>query len=91
MERGESIVCLGKLFNHVHAGWARDQDYPPKRLMTVSVEAGPYKGERLEKAFWDVMLDEYYQLHGWDKKSGQITGECLRKQGLSDLLPLFRP
>ncbi len=89
MEKGERIICLGKLFNQVHPGWGRRQDYPPPRLMHEPVEAGPYKGERLDREDWDLLLDNYYRLHHWDVKSGQITKDCLTAHELEDLSPLL--
>ena len=87
METGERIVCLGKLFNQVHTGWGRQQDYPPLRLMQEPVESGPYKGERLDREAWNVLLDDYYRLHDWNATSGRITGDCLTAHELEDLSP----
>jgi len=85
MDTGERIVALGKLFNQVHAGFERNDDYPPARLMNEAIEEGPYKGERLEKAEWDKMLDEYYKVHGWNVENGRISRHNLDLVGLSDL------
>jgi aldehyde:ferredoxin oxidoreductase len=34
---------------------------------------------------WDSMLDNYYKLMGWDRKSGKPTQETLKKYGLEYL------
>jgi len=36
------------------------------------------------KEKWDEMLDNFYELHGWDKETGWQTGKCLRELGLED-------
>ncbi|MBW2150218.1 MAG: aldehyde ferredoxin oxidoreductase family protein [Deltaproteobacteria bacterium] len=77
MEIGERIHTLGKVFNMIHAGFSRKDDYPPARLMQEPIKSGPFKGERLKKEDWDKMLDEYYTIHNWDKETGWCTKESL--------------
>jgi len=84
MKTGESIVCLGKFFNQIYAGFDREDDYPPERLMCKPVETGPYKGERLERTDWDHMLDDYYTIHKWDLKTGSITNALLKELELNE-------
>jgi aldehyde:ferredoxin oxidoreductase len=45
--------------------------------MDEPVKSGPMRGERLHREKWDQMLDEYYELHGWDKETGWQTRKCL--------------
>lgn len=89
MKIGDTIVCLGKLFNQVHAGFERRDDYPPPRLTHEAVETGPFKDERLEIDAWDEMLDDYYRLHGWDSRSGCITHTALGDLGLEEFKHLL--
>ncbi len=84
-ETAERIVTLEKYFNQVHTIFERKDDYPPERLMTEPVMTGPLKGEKLEKDKWGGMLDEYYELHRWDRETGLISNECLKELGI--LLP----
>jgi len=35
----------------------------------------------MDKKKWEKLLDEYYELHGWDK-NGMPTEEALKKLGL---------
>jgi aldehyde:ferredoxin oxidoreductase len=77
MRMGERIHNIEKAFNILHAGFSRRDDDPPQRLMDEPVESGPMKGERLDREKWDQMLDEYYELHGWDKETGWQTRKCL--------------
>ena len=82
LQIAERIVTLEKHFNYLHAGFTRQDDYPPDRLMTEPVSTGPHKGERLDRASWDRLLDDYYAIHGWDPVTGEVPGAKLRELGL---------
>ena len=43
---------------------------------------GPSKGQRLSKEELEAMLDNYYDLRGWDKDSGNPTTLKLKELGL---------
>jgi len=75
---GERIHTLGKLLNIAYAGFTRDDDYPPRRLMEEPVETG----ELLHKEEWDQMLDHYYSLHGWNLLTGWPLPQTLHDLGL---------
>lgn len=62
----ESIVNQSRLFN-VKMGITRKDDYLPKKLMQEPLGNGPLKGQSVTRADMDVMLDEYYELRGWDR------------------------
>jgi aldehyde:ferredoxin oxidoreductase len=53
--------------------------------MEEPVKSGPYKGYRCEKENWDRMLDEFYELQGWDRRTGLQTRTCLTKLGMEDV------
>ena len=76
---GERIWNLEKLFN-LQAGLTREDDLLPPRLLNEPVTSGPSKGKVTEL---EVMLDEYYQLRGWDKE-GVPTDEKLAELSLSN-------
>ncbi len=84
MRMGERITNMGKVLNILYAGFGRKDDYPPERLMEEPIKTGPYKGERLEKQKWEKMLDEYYELHGWDT-NGWPTARTLRQLELKEM------
>ena len=73
---------LEKAFNTVHTDFDRKDDYPPRRFMEEPVKSGPYKGYRCERENWDKMLDQFYELHGWDKETGLQTRSTLIKLGM---------
>jgi aldehyde:ferredoxin oxidoreductase len=68
---------LEKAFNSLHTDFDRKDDYPPRRFMEEAVQSGPYEGHRCEKENWDRMLDQFYDLHGWDRRTGLQTRKCL--------------
>lgn len=74
---GERIWNLEKLFN-IEAGFSRKDDTLPYRLLHEPVNSGPAKGKVTEL---DKMLDEYYELRGWDKE-GIPTDEKLEELSL---------
>jgi aldehyde:ferredoxin oxidoreductase len=82
---GEKISNVEKAFNVLHARFSRQDDYPPPRFMEEAVQSGPMKGEKLRREDWDRMLDEYYELHGWDKVTGWPTRKRLEELGLQEV------
>ena len=90
MKIGEQIHNIGKAFNILHAGFTRKNDYPPKRLLEEPVRSGPFKGARLSQEEWDKMLDEYYELHNWNKKTSWCTRKGLENLGLNDVASLLK-
>lgn len=89
MEAGERIHNVEKMFNVYNAGFARRDDYPPKRLMEEPIKSGPLKGELLRKEDWDKMLDEYYALRGWDPSTGWPTKETLTRLDLGECVEML--
>lgn len=77
---GAKIQNLERVFNLFHAGFDRKDDMPPEKLVQIPVSSGPYKGETLDIDRWNMMLDEYYSIHQWDKETGRPT-----RKGLLDL------
>ena len=82
MQAGRRLQNLERAFNLLHAGYGRQDDMPPEKLVAVPVSAGPYKGEKLDLQKWNTMLDEYYTHHRWDIKTGRPTKKCLSDLGL---------
>mgnify|MGYP000716384541 CR=1 FL=1 len=78
---GARIHNLRKAFN-VREGLARKDDTLPERLLKEPMPDGPAKGHVVEL---EPMLNEYYQLRGWDVKTGLQKRETLEKLGLKDV------
>ncbi len=53
--------------------------------MEEPIKSGPARGELLAKDKWDKMLDEYYELHGWNKQTGWQTRRQLEAVGLKEV------
>jgi aldehyde:ferredoxin oxidoreductase len=69
---GERIWNLERKFN-LEAGFTKDDDTLPKRLLKEPLPSGPAKGKVVEL---DKMLSEYYEVRGWDE-NGVPTKEKL--------------
>jgi aldehyde:ferredoxin oxidoreductase len=82
---GEKIQTLERAFNLLHAGLGRAHDMPPKKFVETPVHEGIFKGERIDLEKWNQMLDEYYDLHGWDRESGWPTKNTLSSLGLEEV------
>jgi len=80
LEAGERAWNLQRAFN-AREGFTRKDDRLPHRLMEP-LPNGPDKGSAVHL---DRMLDEYYELRGWDKATGWPTPEKLRSLGLGDV------
>jgi len=85
MSFGERLHHIEKVFNVLHSGFDRKDDYPPQRFMEEPIKSGPLKGERLIEEEWDSILDEYYRFHKWDEQTGWPTRKCLEDLELKEL------
>ncbi|NVK29358.1 MAG: aldehyde ferredoxin oxidoreductase family protein [Gammaproteobacteria bacterium] len=77
---GERIWNLEKLFN-LKAGLTRADDSLPPRMLNDAVPTGSAKGSVCEL---DKLLDEYYELRGWNPDS-TIKADTLARLGLTEL------
>jgi len=80
LKDGERIFNLVRAFN-VREGVRRKDDYIPKRLQEPITD-GIYKGQALPRDVLDRMLDDYYEMRGWDKETGIPTETKLIELGL---------
>ena len=90
MRNGERILTLEKVFNLIHTDFDRNDDYPPEKLMEEPIKTGPFKGEKLERKGWDTMLDQYYELHGWDPETSFPREETLRALELEKYIDILK-
>lgn len=84
MLAGRRIVTLERCFN-VREGARREEDVLPWRMMNEPVTEGPQKGLITDKEELDWMLDQYYEMHGWDPQTGIPTAKTLKDLGLLEL------
>ena len=81
---GERIVTLERMFI-VREGVKREDDFPPQRYFEpLAWQDGLKPAERnlkLDRAGFERMLDEYYQLRGWNRE-GRPLEETKTRLGL---------
>ena len=80
---GERIYNLERAFN-CREGIRRQDDTIPARTLNQPIPAGPSKGMYTPRAEFEAMLNEYYQLRGWDAK-GVPTIAKLKELGLAEI------
>jgi len=83
---GERIWNLTRLFNIREAGISRKEDDLPPRVFEEPLPMPPDGKEkvRLPREEFNKMLDEYYELRGWNK-NGIPTKEKLKELGLDKI------
>jgi len=87
MITGERINNIARLFN-VREGLSRKDDTLPWKIMNVPIpDEGPSKGAYVSQAELDLLLDDYYEVRGWDK-NGNPTPEKLKELGLEEFLDI---
>jgi aldehyde:ferredoxin oxidoreductase len=84
-EVGERVWNLVRAFN-VREGFSRKDDTMPERMATEPLPSGKTQGKTVRPEDFEKMLDEYYQLWGWDDQ-GRPTKATLEKSGLGDIIP----
>ena len=80
---GERIYNLERAFN-CREGIRRQDDTIPTRTLTQPIPAGPSKGMYTPRAEFESMLNEYYQLRGWDA-NGIPMASKLKELGLEEI------
>ena len=82
---GERITNLRRAFN-IKTGLTIKEDILPKRITSEPLSDGGTKGNTVEL---EPMLKEYYELRGWDAKSGKPSKEKLISLGLKKIAKEF--
>lgn len=84
MKTGERIHNVEKAIN-ARIGMTRKHDRPPERFFREPIKSGPGRGDVLEEEKFEKMLDEYYELRGWDVKTGLPTRAKLEELELKEV------
>jgi aldehyde:ferredoxin oxidoreductase len=77
----ERVRNLERMFD-VRQGLTRKDDDLPKKFFEVPLSKGKFAGEVLDRAKFEQMKDEYYDIRGWNKETGIPTREKLVELGL---------
>jgi aldehyde:ferredoxin oxidoreductase len=80
---GERIWNLVRIFN-LNAGITREDDRLPLRFHQEKLPSGAAKGQVIPIEDFNKMLDEYYQVRGWDNE-GIPTNDKLSSLDLSKI------
>lgn len=76
---GERVYNLARAFS-IRDGLTRADDTLPKRLLEEPLPEGAAQGHTVKQL--EQSLDVYYELRGWDKKTGKPTPEKLKQLNL---------
>jgi aldehyde:ferredoxin oxidoreductase len=81
---GERIYNLERAFN-CREGVSRKDDHLPFRTSHQPIPSGPSQGMYSPPQEFNSLLDEYYQMRGWDK-NGIPNPEKLKELGLDEVV-----
>jgi aldehyde:ferredoxin oxidoreductase len=84
---GLRAVNMMRVFNS-RAGHTPDQETLSLRYGSTPKD-GPAEGKSIIP-HWDAMVDKYYQLMGWDRKTGLPYPETLKDLDLEELIDTFK-
>jgi aldehyde:ferredoxin oxidoreductase len=73
---------LEKAFNLRYTNFERKDDMPTPRDLKEPIPSGQLAGFMLDESKWNKMLDEYYDLHGWDRQTSFPKRQTLENMGL---------
>ena len=73
---------LEKAFNLRHTNFDRKDDLPTPRDMLEPIPTGALAGWKMDEEKFNRMLDDYYDLHGWDRQTSFPTRKTLVDLGL---------
>ena len=68
---------LEKAFNLRFTDFDRKDDMPTPRDLNEPVPTGDLAGFKIDEARWNGMLDDYYDVHDWDRKTSFPTRKAL--------------
>ena len=84
MRLGRRTAALFRAFD-LRCGLGPELERPSPRYGSTPVD-GPAKGQSVEP-HWERMLDVWYEMVGYDRKTGRPKPETLRALGLDVLIP----
>ena len=77
----ERQLNLEKAFNLRFTTFDRKDDLPTPRDLAEPIPTGPMAGWKIDREKFNRMLDEYYDLHGWNRETSFPTRETLVRTG----------
>ncbi len=84
MEVGERITNVAKAYN-IREGVTRSDDDFPSRFYLEPLKDGSDRGPTLSRGYMNDLLEAYYEIRGWNRKTGNPTREKLQELGLESV------
>lgn len=72
---GERIWNMIRLFN-VREGFSRKEDQLPERVFCDPLTSGMAKGRTINREDFEKMLNDYYEIRGWDENGIPTREKC---------------
>jgi aldehyde:ferredoxin oxidoreductase len=76
---------LEKAFNLRFTQFDRKDDMPTPRDLAEPIPSGRLAGWKIDREKYNQMLDEYYDLHGWDRETSYPRRKTLVDLGLENV------
>ena len=73
---------MEKVFNLRFTDFDRKDDLPTPRDINEPIPSGGFAGWKMDMEKYQKMLDEYYDLHGWDRETSFPKRKTLEDLGL---------
>ena len=75
-EVGRRVIQIARAFNK-REGFNRAHDTIPKRCISEALSTGPAAGQKIPQEAFDDMLDQNYDIMGWDR-NGMMPDELIQ-------------
>ena len=80
MKAGERTLAMARVFNARAGFTAADDTHHPR--FTEALGSGPHEGSKIDEAQMRAAINLYYDMMGWDRKTGAPTSAKLYELGL---------
>ncbi|MDP2718343.1 MAG: aldehyde ferredoxin oxidoreductase family protein [Dehalococcoidia bacterium] len=84
MTAAERVYNLERAYGS-RLGITRKDDTLPPMYFKEPLDGGPFSGQLIQESGFNLMLDDYYRLRGWDVKTGIPLPEKLKELGMEDV------
>jgi aldehyde:ferredoxin oxidoreductase len=85
MQASERVYNVEQAFNVRQGGFSRKDSVLPDRLFEEKVDGGPSQGRSLNRDQVEKLLDEYYEVRGWDRLTTAPTRQKLKALELKEV------
>ena len=82
--RADRIYAVERCFS-IREGIRKKDDFLQGKWVAGPIPGGPLKGSAIDRDKFEKMLEDYYQMRGWDKETGIPTQERLQALGVSEV------